>query len=253
MQQTVSLIIPIFNEAMHLERFLNGIDKLELPLRKELVIVNDCSTDNSAEILENFQFQSPVIFINQARNQGKGAAIRVGIQQATGDFIGIQDADFEYDTDDIPKLLVPLIEGKADVVYGSRFKKTNYQVHRTLHYLVNRTLTMLSNVMSGLYLSDMETCYKFFRADVIKNINLESNRFGFEPEVTAKIARLQLRILELPISYFPRQYLEGKKITWKDGVAALRHMFYFNLVRKHKDCFYETLPNQYRLKGEKWL
>ncbi len=253
MQQTVSLIIPIFNEATHLERFLNGIDKLELPLRKELVIVNDCSTDNSAEILENFQFQSPVIFINQSRNQGKGAAIRVGIQQATGDFIGVQDADFEYDADDIPKLLAPLLEGKADVVYGSRFKKTNYQVHRTLHYLVNRTLTMLSNVMSGLYLSDMETCYKFFRADVIKNINLESNRFGFEPEVTAKIARLQLHIMELPISYFPRKYLEGKKITWKDGVAALRHMFYFNLIRKHKDCFYETLPDHYRIKGEKWL
>ena len=253
MQQTVSLIIPIFNEAMHLERFLNGIDKLGLPLRKELVIINDCSTDNSAEILENFQFQSRVIFINQSRNQGKGAAIRVGIQQATGDFIGVQDADFEYDTDDIPKLLMPLLEGKADVVYGSRFKKTNYQVHRTLHYLVNRTLTMLSNMMSGLYLSDMETCYKFFRADVIKNINLESNRFGFEPEITAKIARLQLRIMELPISYFPRKYLEGKKITWKDGVAALRHLFYFNLVRKHKDCFYETLPDHYRIKGEKWL
>jgi len=238
MQQTVSLIIPIFNEAMHLERFLNGIDKLGLPLRKELVIINDCSTDNSAEILENFQFQSRVIFINQSRNQGKGAAIRVGIQQATGDF---------------PKLLMPLLEGKADVVYGSRFKKTNYQVHRTPHYLVNRTLTMLSNMMSGLYLSDMETCYKFFRADVIKNINLESNRFGFEPEITAKIARLQLRIMELPISYFPRKYLEGKKITWKDGVAALRHLFYFNLVRKHKDCFYETLPDHYRIKGEKWL
>ncbi len=253
MQQTVSLIIPIFNEAMHLERFLNGIDKLGLPLRKELVIINDCSTDNSAEILENFQFQSRVIFINQSRNQGKGAAIRVGIQQATGDFIGVQDADFEYDTDDIPKLLMPLLEGKADVVYGSRFKKTNYQVHRTPHYLVNRTLTMLSNMMSGLYLSDMETCYKFFRADVIKNINLESNRFGFEPEITAKIARLQLRIMELPISYFPRKYLEGKKITWKDGVAALRHLFYFNLVRKHKDCFYETLPDHYRIKGEKWL
>jgi len=253
MQQTVSLIIPVFNEAPHLERFLNGIDKLALPLGKELVIVNDCSTDDSAEILANFQFQSPVILINQSRNQGKGAAIRTGIQQATGDFIGIQDADFEYDVDDIPKLLAPLVEGKADVVYGSRFKKTDHQVHRTLHYLGNRTLTMLSNIMSGLYLSDMETCYKFFRADVIKNITLESNRFGFEPEVTAKIARLQLRIMELPISYFPRKYLEGKKITWKDGVAALRHMFYFNLIRKPKDCFHETLPAHYRVKGEKWL
>ncbi len=162
MQQTVSLIIPVFNEAPHLARFLDDIDKLALPLGKELVIVNDCSTDDSAKILANFQFQSPTVLINQLRNQGKGAALRTGIQQATGDFIGIQDADFEYDIDDIPKLLAPLLEGKADVVYGSRFKKTNYQVHRTLHYLGNRTLTMLSNIMSGLYLSDMETCYKFF-------------------------------------------------------------------------------------------
>ena len=253
MQQTVSLIIPIFNEAPHLERFLDGIDKLPLPLRKELVIVNDCSTDDSAKILASYRFQSSVILFDQPRNQGKGAAIRTGIQHATGDFIGIQDADFEYDVNDIPKLLAPLVEGKADVVYGSRFKKNNDQVHRTLHYLGNRTLTMLSNIMSGLYLSDMETCYKFFRADVIKNITLESNRFGFEPEVTAKIARLQLRIMELPISYFPRKYLEGKKITWKDGVAALRHMFYFNLIRKPHNYFHETLPDHYRVKGEKWL
>jgi glycosyltransferase involved in cell wall biosynthesis len=247
MQQTVTLIIPIFNEAPHLERFLKDIDKLELPLRKELVIVNDCSTDNSAEILANFQFQSPIILFNHSRNQGKGAAIRTGIQQATGNFIGIQDADLECDIKDISKLLLPLLEGKADVVYGSRFKKTNNQVHRTFHYLGNRTLTMISNLMSGLYLSDMETCYKFFCADVIKNINLESNRFGFEPEVTAKIARLQLRIMELPISYFPRKYLEGKKITWKDGIAALCHIFYFNLIRKTEDCFHETLPAHYRL------
>ncbi len=250
MQQTVSLIIPVFNEAPHLARFLDDIDKLALPLRKELVIVNDCSTDDSAKILANFQFQSPTVLINQLRNQGKGAAIRTGIQQATGDFIGIQDADLECDIEDIAKLLAPLLAGKADVVYGSRFKKTNYQVHRTFHYLGNRTLTMISNLMSGLYLSDMETCYKFFRADIIKNINLESNRFGFEPEVTAKIARLQLRIMELPISYFPRKYLEGKKITWKDGIAAVCHIFYFNLFRKTEDCFHETLPDHYRLNGK---
>ncbi len=249
----VSLIIPVYNEAEHLEQFLSIIDKLELPMPKELVIVNDCSTDCSTEVIKNFHFASKLVFADQPRNQGKGAAIRVGIERATGDFIAIQDADFEYDPEDVPKLLVPLLEGRADVVYGSRYKKTNYQVHRTFHYLANRTLTMFSNILSGLYLSDMETCYKFFRADVIKNIKLESNRFGFEPEVTAKIARLKLRVMELPISYFPRSYIEGKKITWKDGVAALIHIIRFNVVSRNADCFYETLPERYIPKHGNWL
>jgi glycosyltransferase involved in cell wall biosynthesis len=249
----ISLIIPVYNEADHLEQFLEAVDGLELPAAKELVIVDDFSTDASAEIVKNFRFQSKLVFIEQPRNQGKGAAIRTGVQQATGDFIGIQDADFEYALEDIPSLLIPLLDGKADTVYGSRFKKSSYQVHRTFHYFVNRILTMLSNILSGLYLSDMETCYKFFRAEVIKNIRLESNRFGFEPEVTAKIARLRLRIMELPISYFPRRYIEGKKITWKDGIAAFWHILYFNLMKSDKDCFSETLPDRYRPKGGNWL
>lgn len=253
LQQVVSLIIPVYNEANHLKKFLTIIDQLQLPIAKELVIINDCSTDGSADIIKQFDFESRVVFIDQPHNQGKGAAIRVGIQQATGVFIGIQDADFEYDTQDVPALLQPLIEGKAEVVFGSRFKKSSYQVHRTIHYLINRLLTLLSNALSGLYLTDMETCYKFFRADVIKNIKLEANRFGFEPEVTAKIANLRLRIMELPISYFPRNYLDGKKITWKDGVAALRHIVYFNLIDRKSKAYYETLPEEYVTKQLNWL
>jgi glycosyltransferase involved in cell wall biosynthesis len=249
------LIIPVYNEAEHLLRFLALIDELRLPVTKELVIINDGSTDESAEILRSFHFNSPTVFIDRPHNSGKGAAVREGVERATGDFIGIQDADFETDLSDIPKLLEPLLEGKADVVYGSRFKKTSYHVHRTFHYLSNRVLTIFSNLLSGLYLSDMETCYKFFRADVIKNIKLESNRFGFEPEITAKIARLHLRIMELPVSYFPRKYLEGKKLSWKDGVAAFAHIIYFNAIasRKHASCFYETLPKRYFPRAESWL
>lgn len=251
--QKVSLIIPVYNEDDHLERFLAIIDNLELPVAKELVIVNDCSTDNSAKIIEQFCFKSQVTVLTQLQNQGKGAAIRLGIQKATGDFIGVQDADMETDTNEIRKLLLPLLQDQADVVYGSRFKKTNEQVHRTFHYLVNRLLTMVSNILSNLYLTDMETCYKFFRADIIKNIKLESNRFGFEPEVTAKIARLQIRMMELPISYYPRKYIEGKKMNWKDGAAALLHIVYFNTMKKQEDCFFETLPKHYLPKGRNWL
>ena len=149
LQPVASLIIPVYNEAPHLKKFFTMIDQLQLPIAKELVIVNDGSTDGSAAIVKEFAFASPVVIINQARNQGKGAAIRTGIKQATGSFIGIQDADFEYDPQDIPLLLQPLLDGKAEVVFGSRYKKTSYQVHSTVHNLVNRTLTLLSNALSG--------------------------------------------------------------------------------------------------------
>lgn len=238
----LSLIIPVYNESAHLERFLEHIDALELPIDKELLIIDDFSTDNSKDIVNNFKFNSSVVLIYQEKNLGKGAAIRKGIEQASGDIIGVQDADFEYETEDIASLLQPILDNKADLVFGSRFKKSNPQVFRTFHYLVNRILTIYSNLCSGLYLTDMETCYKFFTADVIKNIRLQSNRFGFEPEVTAKIAKLKLRVYELPISYYPRGYNEGKKITWKDGLAAFRHITYFNFFVKAKDCFTETMP-----------
>ena len=250
----VSLIIPIYNERLHLKDFLKNIDALKLDCEKELVIVDDCSTDGSNQIVAEHDFKSEYQFLRLEQNQGKGAALRVGIAAATGDIIGIQDADFEYSTSDIPAVLGPILEGKADVVYGSRFKKSAIQVHRTYHYLINRFLTILSNLLSGLYLTDMETCYKFFRSEIIKNIELESNRFGFEPEVTAKIARLCVRVAEVPISYFPRNYLEGKKITWKDGVAALRHIFYYNLwATKTKDSYSKLLPRRYFPVGDHWL
>lgn len=250
----VSLVIPVYNESAHLLEFLRQVDALRLEgVEKELVIIDDCSKDESPSILKNFKFSSQVLLHFQERNGGKGAAIRKGFELATGDIIGVQDADFEYSLDDIPSIIAPLISGKADVVYGSRFKATVVQVHRTFHYLVNRFLTAFSNLSSGLYLTDMETCYKFFKADIIKNIELESNRFGFEPEITAKIARLKLKIIEVPIWYFPRNYLEGKKITWKDGIAALRHIFCFNFMRKPSQYIKSTIPAQYIPQGRQWL
>lgn len=251
--QKVSLIIPIYNESSHLRQFLELIDELQLQIDKELVIIDDCSTDNSWEIINNFDFSSSVVLDQQDMNRGKGAALRKGIDLATGDIIGVQDADFEYETADISRLLQPIIDNKADLVFGSRFKKSNTQVFRTFHYLINRILTIYSNLCSGLYLTDMETCYKFFLADVIKNINLDSNRFGFEPEVTAKAAKLKLRVHELPISYHPRNYLEGKKITWMDGIAAFRHITYYNFFVKSSRCFKKDMPEQYIPQGSNLL
>lgn len=249
----ISLVIPIYNEAGHLRDFLEKVDALELPCEKELVFVNDASKDNSFEILSEFKFKSKHKILNQEKNQGKGAALRRGFNEATGEIIVVQDADFEYDMEELPGLVTPVLDDRADVVYGSRFRKEVNQVHRTFHYLINRFLTLISNLLSGLYVSDMETCYKIFRADIIQNTNLESNRFGFEPEVTAKIARLKLRVKEYPISYYPRNYLEGKKITWKDGVAALRHIIYYNLFVSKKRFFKESLPQKYIPGSGHWL
>lgn len=248
----VSLIIPIYNEADHLERFLIQIDALDLGIPKELIIIDDCSKDRSVEILKNFKFQTDVSIVEKKVNEGKGSALRTGIEKATGSIIGIQDADFEYDMTEIPKLLEPLLGGRADAVFGSRYKNSEL-VHRTFHYLINRILTTLSNLTSGLYLSDMETCYKFFKAPVIQSMILESNRFGFEPEVTAKLARLKLRVAEVPISYFPRNYIEGKKITWKDGIAAVCHIIRFSLFTPWKRCFKPSLDPTYIPKGLNWL
>jgi|JI8StandDraft_1071087.scaffolds.fasta_scaffold29825_3 glycosyltransferase involved in cell wall biosynthesis len=251
--KTISLIIPIYNEAGHLNEFLNKVDSLKLPLEKELVFINDASKDDSFAILNSFTFQSRHLILNQEYNQGKGAALRRGFEEATGSIMVVQDADFEYDMEELPGLIQPILEDKADAVFGSRFRKEVHQVHRTFHYLINRFLTLMSNLFSGMYLSDMETCYKIFKADIIQNINLQSNRFGFEPEVTAKIARLRLRVKEFPISYYPRNYLEGKKITWKDGVAALRHIFYFNLIEPKKNFFKKSLPQKYLPGSDHWL
>lgn len=240
----LSIIIPVFNEERHVENVLRFLFKADAPIEREWIVVNDCSTDNSMTILESLQKEYSFILISQVRNAGKGAAIRAGISHATGDLIMVQDADFEYDPRDIPELLKPLLENRADVVYGSRFKKSNFQVHRTYHYFVNKLLTILSNLLGGMYLTDMETCYKVFRADLLKSMNLRSNRFGIEVELTAYIAKTSARVFEVPIYYYPRTYLQGKKINWKDGVAALFHLVRFNLLVSFKEAF-TSIPMRY--------
>jgi glycosyltransferase involved in cell wall biosynthesis len=240
----LSLIVAVFNEENDLEPVLTELFKSECPIDREWIFVDDKSTDASLAILQKMATRPDVRIIAQPTNQGKGAAVIRGIKESHGDFIVIQDADFEYDPNEISVLLKPLLDGKADVVYGSRFKHNTLQVHRTYHYFVNRLLTILSNLFSGIYLTDMETCYKVFRADLLKAMNLRSQRFGIEVELTAYIAKTRARIFELPISYFPRTRLDGKKINWKDGFAALYHLCYFNFATSLSEAF-KDLPARY--------
>jgi len=215
--------MPVYNERATLQYVVERVLAVPLDLEIELLCVDDGSTDGSREILAGLAAEYPQLRVFlQPRNQGKGAALRRGIQEATGDFVVIQDADLEYDPADFPLLLEPLIEGKADVVFGSRFLGSG--PHRVLyfwHSVANSLLTLLSNSLTNINLSDMETCYKAFRREVIQSIPIEENRFGFEPEITVKVAKRRLRIYEVGISYFGRTYEEGKKIGWKDAVRAL--------------------------------
>lgn len=243
----LSVIVPTYNESRQLEEVVRMLFKTPSPIEREWIFVDDCSTDGSLDILRRLALEFPMRVLEQKPNQGKGAAVIRGLNEATGDFVIIQDADFEYDPSDIPGLLEPLLANKADVVYGSRFKKSAQQVHRTYHYFVNRFLTTASNMLSGIYLTDMETCYKIFRREIVQAMNLRSRRFGIEVELTAYLGKIRSRVYELPIAYYPRSYLQGKKINWKDGVAALGHLIRFNWLTSYEQAFFEgKLPDRYR-------
>ena len=225
----LSVIIPVYNEKGTISELYEAVKAVEL--EKEIILVDDFSTDGTRDIMPGLADETTRIFFHE-RNLGKGAALRTGFAHATGDIVIIQDADLEYDPQQYPKLIQPIIDGKADVVYGSRFVTGDYR--RVLffwHMLGNRFLTLLSNVFTNLNLTDMETCYKVFRREVLEKITIEENRFGFEPEITAKIAKLNVRIYEVGISYSGRTYKEGKKIGWKDGISALRCILKYNLLR----------------------
>tara|TARA_B100001750_G_scaffold244364_1_gene261519 strand:- start:2119 stop:2790 length:672 start_codon:yes stop_codon:yes gene_type:complete len=222
--------MPVFNEKTTIVEIVERVR--DAPYEKEIIIVDDASTDGTREILEQLAEASDVTLLQHEKNRGKGAALRTGICVASGDVTIIQDADLEYDPFDYPKILNPILLGKADVVYGSRF--IGGQSHRVFyfwHSVGNKCLTLLSNALTGLNLTDMETCYKAFKTEIIKSVDLQEDRFGFEPEITAKLAQMRLRIYEVGISYSGRTYDEGKKIGWKDGVQAIWCIFKYNLTR----------------------
>ena len=229
----LSVVIPCFNELATIESVIKSVKKCGIR-SLEIIIVDDCSTDGTCELLRTLEFQVDRI-IYHSHNQGKGAALRSGFRAVTGDIVIVQDADLEYDPQEFPIVIEPILEGKADVVYGSRF--IGGQPHRVVYYwhmVGNRFLTTLSNMLTNINLTDMETCYKAFRREIIQAVQIEENRFGFEPEITAKISRMECKIYEVGISYYGRTYKEGKKIGWKDGFQAIFCILKYNLRPQNK-------------------
>jgi len=226
----LSIVMPVYNEKNTIHEIIARVLKVDTGLEKELVIVDDFSTDGTRDILEQLDNPRIKVFFHP-KNMGKGAALRTGFSQVQGDIVLIQDADLEYDPREYPKLLEPILDGRADVVYGSRFLGGPHRVLFFWHYVANKMLTGFANLLSNLNLTDMETCYKVFKKDVLSRIRLKSDRFGFEPEVTIKVAKLKCRIYEVPISYSGRDYSEGKKIGWKDGLAAIYHLLRYKFFK----------------------
>jgi len=240
--KSYSVVIPVYNELDTWKELLARVEAVRIPgLWRQIVLVEDGSKDGTRKQLEDFAAQLPpaqagsdhVKVVFHAVNQGKGAALRTGFAAAEGDIVIVQDADLEYDPGDYPKLFEPLLRGEADVVYGSRFAAGRPPNTYLKNYLANRWLTWLSNVTTGLKITDMETCYKVFRREIIQGVRIEQNRFGFEPEVTAKVAKLGVRVVELPIRYEGRTHEEGKKIGWKDGLKAIVCIFKYGLGKSH--------------------
>jgi glycosyltransferase involved in cell wall biosynthesis len=227
---TLSVVVPVYNEARTIMTVIENVLKAPVDVPREIIVVDDASTDGTSNLLQGLP-PGEVRLLRHDVNRGKGAAIRTGVAQATGDIVLIQDADLEYDPRDYPLLLEPILEDQADVVFGNRFHGGPHRVLYFWHYAANRFLTLLTNVLTGLNVTDMEVGFKVFRRDVLHKITLESDRFGFEPEVTIKVARLHCRVYEVPVRYYGRTYEEGKKITWRDGVAALFHILHYRFFR----------------------
>ena len=247
--RSISFVIPVYNEKNTIKPILDKIEKVDLGLEKEIIIIDDGSNDGSRRVIETLSGDYLKIFHDF--NKGKGAALRSGIKAASGDLIIIQDADLEYDPEDIKNLLQPILDGKADVVYGSRF--LSYGARRVLffwHMLGNKFLTLLTNTITNFTFTDIETCYKLFKSNILKNISIEENRFGFEPEITIKISQMNCRIYEVGISYFGRGYDQGKKIGWIDGVEALKCIIKYGIIRRlfNKEPFLEKFLRRFRLK-----
>ena len=226
----LSIVIPVYNEKGTVLELVRRVRAVALPLEREIVIVDDFSTDGTRDLIRGLEGPDARVLF-QPKNMGKGAALKAGFAAATGDIVLVQDADLEYDPAEYPALLAPILDGRADVVYGSRFLSGPHRVLLFWHSVGNKILTAFSNMVTNLNLTDMETCYKVFRREVLAGMTLKSGRFGFEPEFTVKVAKLKCRIYEVPISYSGRDYAEGKKITWKDGLAALWHILRYRFFK----------------------